>query len=335
MKSWNLVFLLPLAILAYGFYVGVSSPVEQAKVIRLGHILNQQHPVHKAMQFMAEDLSARSGGKLRLEIYPDEQLGPERELIEMLQVGSLGMTKVSAGVLESFSPQITVFSLPYLFRDREHFWKVMDGPVGEELLDVSLPFNLKGVGYYDAGARSFYVNKKTAKAVLRPEDLRGLSIRVQKSKTAVRMIEVLGANPVPLPFGELYSGLDTGTVDGAENNPPSLQTSKQYEVSSVYSLDEHTVIPDLLIMSLDTWDRLSPEEQRWVKESARASSLRQRELWLQAEQEALAEMERAGLKIARDVDKEAFRRRAAEMYKDADYQTPEIQGLIRRITETR
>lgn len=335
MKGWNLVFLLPLAVLAYGFYVGVSSPVEQAKVIRLGHILNQSHPVHKAMQFMAEDLAARSGGKLRMEIYPDEQLGPERELIEMLQVGSLGMTKVSAGVLESFSPQITVFSLPYLFRDREHFWKVMDGPVGEELLDVSLPFNLKGVGYYDAGARSFYVNKKTGKEVRRPEDLHGLSVRVQKSRTAVRMIEVLGANPVPLPFGELYSALDTGTVDGAENNPPSLQTSKQYEVSSVYSLDEHTVIPDLLIMSLDTWNRLTPEEQRWVKESARASSLHQRELWLRAEQEAIAEMERAGLKIVKDVDKEAFRRKAATMYKDAEYQTPEIQELIRRITETR
>ncbi len=335
MKGWNIVFLLPLAILAYGFYVGVSSPAEKAKVIRLGHILNQSHPVHKAMQFMADDLAARSGGRLRLEIYPDEQLGPERELIEMLQVGSLGMTKVSAAVLENFSPRITVFSLPYLFRDREHFWKVMDGPVGEELLDASVPFNLKGIGYYDAGARSFYVNKKTNKEIRRPEDLYGLSIRVQKSRSAVRMIEVLGANPVPIPFGELYSALDTGTVDGAENNPPSLQTSKQYEVSSVYSLDEHTVVPDLIIMSLDTWNRLDPEEQRWVKEAAHASSIYQRELWLRAEEEALAEMARAGVKIVGDVDKEAFRRRASAMYHDADFQTPEIQELIRRIAETR
>ena len=335
MKGWSLVFLLPLSILAYGLYVGAASPVEQAKVIRLGHVLNQQHPVHKGMQFLAEDLARRSGGKLRVEIYPDEQLGPERELIEMLQIGSLGMTKVSTGVLESFSPKMTVFSLPYLFRDREHFWKALDGPIGEELLDVSLPFNLKGVAYYDAGARSFYVNKRTGRNVRRPEDLNGLSIRVMKSRTAVRMIEVLGANPVPIPFGELYSALDTGTVDGAENNPPSLHTSRQYEVSASYSLNEHTFVPDILIMSLDTWNRLSPEEQRWVKESAQASSLHQRELWERAEEEALTEMQKYGLKIVEDVDKEAFRRRAAVMYQDREYQSPLIQELIRRISEVK
>lgn len=335
MKGWSLIFLLPVAVLIYGLYVGVSSPVEQARVIRLGHILNQQHPVHKAMLFMAEDLERRSGGEIRVEVYPDEQLGPERELIEMLQIGSVGMTKVSTGVLESFSPQMTVFSLPYLFRDSEHFWKVMDGPIGEELLDVSLPYNLKGVGYYDAGARSFYINKKTGREIRRPEDLYGLSIRVQKSRTSIRMMEVLGANPVPIPFGELYSALDTGTVDGAENNPPSLHTSRQYEVSSTYSLNEHTFLPDIIIMSKDTWERLSPQEQQWLRESVRASSLFQRELWERAEEQALAEMEKYGLKIVKDVDKEAFRRRASAMYQDREYQSPEIQELIRRITETR
>lgn len=334
MRAWALVFVLPVSILAYGLYVSATSPVEQAKVIRLGHILNQQHPVHKAMAFMAEDLWKRSGGELRLEIYPDEQLGPERELVEMLQIGSLGMTKVSTGVLEGFSPKISILSLPYLFRDRDHFWQVMDGPIGEELLDVSLPYNLKGVTYYDAGARSFYVNKRSGKAVRTPEDLYGLSIRVMKSKTAVRMVEVLGANPVPIPFGELYSALDTGTVDGAENNPPSLHTSKQYEVSSVYSLDEHTLVPDIIIMSRDAWERLTPQEQKWVKESAHASSIYQRELWEQAEAEAFAEMEKAGLKINKDVDKEAFRKKAAVMYEDKDYQAPEIQDLIRRILAT-
>ncbi len=331
MRAWGLVFLLPISILIFGLYLGATSPVEQAKVIRLGHVLNQQHPVHKAMQYMADDLWERSSGKLRLELYPDEQLGPERELVEMLQIGSLGMTKVSTGVLEGFSPKISTLSLPYLFRDRDHFWRVMDGPVGEELLDVSLPYNLKGLTYYDAGARSFYVNKRAGKPIRRPEDLYGLSIRVMKSKTAVRMVEVLGANPVPIPFGELYSALDTGTVDGAENNPPSLHTSRQYEVSSVYSLDEHTIVPDIVIMSLDTWERLTPEEQRWVKESARASSLYQRELWQQAEEEAFSEMQKAGLKVTKDVDKEAFREKASIMYEDKDFQTPEIQDLIRRI----
>jgi tripartite ATP-independent transporter DctP family solute receptor len=287
------------------------------------------------MRFMADDLAARSGGALRLDVYPDEQLGPERELIEMLQFGSLGMTKVSTGVLESFSPKISVFSLPFLFRDRDHFWKVAESDIGRELLDASIAFNLKGLAFYDAGARSFYINKKSGKAIRTPQDLYGLSIRVMKSRTAVRMVEVLGANPVPIPFGELYSALDTGTVDGAENNPPSLHTSKQYEVSATYSLDEHTIVPDILIMSLDTWNRLSEDERRWVEASARASSRFQRELWIKAEESSLADMQKAGLRIFRDVDKEAFRRKAAAMYQDAEYQSPVIQDLIRRISEVR
>jgi tripartite ATP-independent transporter DctP family solute receptor len=335
MRAWRAVFLLPLSILAYGLYVGATSPTERATVIRLGHILNQQHPVHTAMRFMADDLAARSGGTLRIDVYPDEQLGPERELIEMLQFGSLGMTKVSTGVLESFSPKMSVFSLPFLFRDRDHFWKVAESDIGRELLDASVAFNLKGLTFYDAGARSFYINKKSGKAIRTPEDLYGLSIRVMKSRTAVRMVEVLGANPVPIPFGELYSALDTGTVDGAENNPPSLHTSKQYEVSSTYSLDEHTIVPDILIMSLDTWNRLSPDEQRWVEASAQASSRFQRELWIRAEESALADMQQAGLRIVREIDKEAFRRKAAAMYQDAEYQSPLIQDLIRRITDVR
>jgi tripartite ATP-independent transporter DctP family solute receptor len=330
-KGWGLVFLLPAGILTYALYLAATSSVEDARVIRLGHVLNQQHPVHTAMLFMANDLAERSSGRIRIDVYPDEQLGPERELIEMLQFGSLGMTKVSTGVLESFSPKITVFSLPYLFTDRDHFWRVADGPIGEELLDVSVPFNLKGLTFFDAGARSFYINKRTGKAVTRPEDLYGLSIRVMKSRTAVRMVEVLGANPVPIPFGELYSALDTGTVDGAENNPPSLYTSRQYEVSSTYSLDEHTIVPDIVIMSLDTWNRLSPEEQGWVNDSAHAASVYQRDLWVRAEEEAIAEMTKAGLRVVRDVDKEAFQKKAAAMYQDPEYQSPELQDLIRRI----
>lgn len=335
MKIWHIVFLLPLCLLAYSLYLGVASPAEQARVIRLGHGLNQQHPVHKGMEFMAAEVARLSRGALRIDIYPDEQLGPERETIEYLQIGSLGMTKVSTGALENFSPKISIFSLPYLFRDEEHFWKVAESEIGAELLDASIPYRLKGICFYDAGARSFYISRKAGKVIRTPEDLYGLSIRVMKSKSAVRMVEVLGAKPIPIPFGELYSALDTGTVDGAENNPPSLHTSKQYEVSESYSLDEHTIVPDILIMSLDTWQRLSPEEQGWIKEAAQASSIYQRQLWKQSVTESLADMERAGVKIITDVDKEAFRRKAQAMYQDPEYQRPEIQDLIRRISEVR
>jgi tripartite ATP-independent transporter DctP family solute receptor len=333
LKPWHTVFLLPIGLLGYGLYLGLVSPEERAEVLRLGHILNRSHPVHKGMEFLAEDLQRRSGGDLRIDLYPDEQLGPERDLIEMLQVGSLGLTKVSAGVLENFSATMSVFSLPYLFRDREHFWKVVDGPIGEELLDASVPHRLKGLCYYDAGARSFYINKKTGTAVRQPGDLAGLAIRVMKSHSGVRMLEVLGGKPVPIPFGELYTALNTGVVDGAENNPPTLHSSRQYEVSSTYCLDEHTRVPDVLVMSVGAWERLTPQQQRWVKASARASSVHQRELWLKAEQESLEVMERSGLEIVTDVDKEAFRRKAAAMYRDREYGEPQIQDLIRRIAE--
>jgi len=321
----------PLALVGWGLWVGATSPEASGRVLRLSHSLNRDHPVHKGMEFMAADLAERSAGRLRVEIYADGQLGPERDLIELLQIGSLAMTKVSTAPLESFSPVLKVFSLPYLFRGREHFWEVADGPIGRELLDASIPYRLKGLCYFDAGARSFYISKKRNVVVRRPEDLDGLSIRVQRSRTAVRLVELLGAKPIPIPFGELYTALDTGTVDGAENNPPSLYTTRQYEVTAAYSLNEHTIIPDILIVSVDAWNRLSEEEQGWLQASASAASHYQRELWAKAEAEMLQIIEDSGVQVVRDVDREAFRARTAPMYQDEEFVSPEVQDLVRRI----
>jgi len=321
----------PLALVAWGLWLGATSPDAGGRVLRLAHSLNRDHPVHKGMEFMAADLERRSGGRLRIEIYADGQLGPERDLIELLQIGSLAMTKVSTAPLENFSPLIKVFSLPYLFRDREHFWQVADGPIGRELLDASIPYRLKGLCYFDAGARSFYISRKRNVVVRRPEDLDGLSIRVQRSRTAVRLVELLGAKPIPIPFGELYTALDTGTVDGAENNPPSLYTTRQYEVTAAYTLNEHTIVPDILIVSVDAWSRLSSDEQSWLQASAEAASHHQRQLWAKAETEMLTIIEEAGVVIVRDVDREAFRARTAPMYDDEEFARPEIRDLVGRI----
>ena len=326
-----LAYAAPLALVAWGLWLGVSSPEARGRVLRLSHSLNRDHPVHKGMEFMADDLVRRSGGELRVEIYADGQLGPERDLIELIQIGSLAMTKVSTAPLESFSPLIKVFSLPYLFRDREHFWQMANGPIGRELLDASIPYRLKGLTYFDAGARSFYINKKRNRAVRHPDDLDGLSIRVQRSRTAVRLVELLGAKPIPIPFGELYTALDTGTVDGAENNPPSLYTTRQYEVTAAYTLNEHTVVPDILIIGVDTWNRLSPQEQSWLQASADAASIHQRQLWAEAEAEMLAIIEDSGVEVVRDVDREAFRARTLPMYDDDEFSQPEVRDLIRRI----
>jgi tripartite ATP-independent transporter DctP family solute receptor len=326
-----LAYAAPLALVAWGLWTGFRSPEESGRTLRLGHSLNRDHPVHKGMEFMAADVERRSGGRLRVEIYADGQLGPERDLIELLQIGSLAITKVSTAPLENFSPLIKVFSLPYLFRDREHFWQVANSPIGRELLDASIPYRLKGLCYFDAGARSFYISRKRNRVVRTPEDLDGLSIRVQRSRTAVRLVELLGAKPVPIPFGELYTALDTGTVDGAENNPPSLYTTRQYEVTAAYTLNEHTIVPDILIIGVDTWRRLSAEEQAWLQASADAASVHQRKLWAEAESEMLAIIEDAGVEIVRDVDREAFRARTLPMYDDAEFALPEVRDLVRRI----
>jgi tripartite ATP-independent transporter DctP family solute receptor len=326
-----LAFAAPLALVAWGLWLGVSSPEATGRVLRLGHSLNRDHPVHKGMEFMAEDLSRRSGGKLRIEIYADGQLGPERDLIELIQIGSLAMTKVSTAPLENFSPLIKVFSLPFLFRDHEHFWRMADGPIGRELLDASIPYRLKGLCYFDAGSRSFYISRKRGTVVRHPDDLDGLSIRVQRSRTAVRLVELLGAKPIPIPFGELYTALDTGTVDGAENNPPSLYTTRQYEVTAAYTLDEHTSIPDILIIGTDTWNRLSPQEQDWLQASASAATVYQRKLWAEAEAEMLATIESSGVEVVRDVDRDAFRERTLPIYSDPEFADPAVQDLIQRI----
>ncbi|MFT6796833.1 MAG: tripartite ATP-independent transporter DctP family solute receptor [Maribacter sp.] len=268
--------------------------VEASKTIRLGHGLDVSHSVHKAMVKMGEDLTLLSDGKLNLKIYPSQQLGTERQCLELLQIGSLDMTKVSVGVLENFAPKMRVLGLPFLFRDREHSFQVLDGPLGQELLNGGKKYWLKGLGYYDAGSRSFYTKDKPINT---PEDLIGQKIRVMESVTAMDMVSGLGGSPTPISWGELYTALQQGVVDGAENNPPSFYLSRHYEVAKFYTLDEHTVLPDALLASTHLWDELSEEEQGWLKKAVDNSVVYQRKLWLEAENEALEAVKKAGVHI--------------------------------------
>lgn len=254
------------------------------------------------MVMMGEDLMERSGGKLKLEIYPSQQLGTERQCLELLQIGSLDMTKVSVGVLENFAPKMKVLGLPYLFRDREHSFAVLDGPIGKMLLDDGKKYRLKGLGYYDAGSRSFYTKDKP---INNPDDLKGLKIRVMESVTAVDMVNGLGGSPTPISWGELYTSLQQGVVDGAENNPPSFYLSRHYEVCKYYSLDEHTVLPDVLLAGTHLWEKLTEQEQIWLNESVEVSIAYQRKLWMTSEQEALNSVQEAGVSIIRP-DKSLF-----------------------------
>ncbi len=282
------------------FIIGIGgsscNKLVQKKTLKLAHGLDVGHSVHKAMVKMGEDLEKLSGGKMTIEIYPSQQLGTERQCLELLQIGSLDMTKVSVGVLENFAPKMKVLGLPFLFRDRAHSFKVLDGPIGQQLLNDGEQYWLKGLGYYDAGSRSFYTKDKPVNS---PEDLIGLKIRVMESVTAMDMVNKLGGAPTPISWGELYTSLQQGVVDGAENNPPSFYLSRHYEVCKYYSLDEHTVLPDVLIAGTHLWEKLNDEEKGWLKEAVKRSIDYQRKLWIDAEKEALSAVEAAGVKIVR------------------------------------
>lgn len=299
-----------------------------ARVLKLAHGLDVSHPVHAAMVHLAERLEEASRGQLRVEIHPSGQLGEERALIEMLQIGSIAMAKVSASPLESFVPEMAVLSIPYVFRGNAHLWRVLGGEVGRDLLAAGERYYLKGLCYYDAGPRSFYT---TDTPVRTPDDLRGLKIRVQQSITSTRMVRALGGSATPIDWGELYSALQQGVVDGAENNPPSFFLSRHYEVSRYYTLDEHTWVPDVLLISTHVWDRLSPEERRWLEEAVAASVVEQRRLWREASERALEEVRTAGVEII-EPDKAAFRRAVQPLF-DSYRGTPvyDLLGAIERV----
>jgi tripartite ATP-independent transporter DctP family solute receptor len=277
-----------LAFIAGFCFSGYAKTAKSVTVLKLGHGLDNQHPVHKAMEMMAKSVDEKSGGTLRVEIFPSEQLGNEKECIEALQLGYLAMTKTSSGVMEAFVPKIKVFGLPYLFRDSKHFWKVCLGPIGEELLDAgSKTKGLKGLCYYDSGARSFYSKKPIHSPADLVKDGKTLKVRVMNSPMAIEMVETMGASPTPISWGELYTSLDQGIVDAAENNPPSFQLSRHYEICKYYTLDEHVRLPDMLIISTRVWDKLSKEHQGILKEAVDESVTYQRKLWKEAEEHAL------------------------------------------------
>jgi tripartite ATP-independent transporter DctP family solute receptor len=296
--------------------------------IKLGHGLDQSHPVHQGMAYMGERLFEKSGGTMRIDIYPSQQLGSERECLELLQIGSLGMTKVSASVLESFVPEFTVFGLPYVFTSEEHRFQVLEGDIGRDMLEAMRPYWLKGLTYYDAGSRSFYT---TNRPVHEPADLQGLKIRVQESATAMRMVRMLGGSPTPISWGELYTALQQGVVDGAENNPPSFFLSRHYEVARFYTINEHTAVPDVLVMSSRVWDSLSEQQQRWVLEAAEESAEHQKHLWQAATQEAIDAVKAAGVEVIYP-DRTPFAERVADIF-DAYRNRPEIYSLIHRIRD--
>ncbi|MFQ5772095.1 MAG: TRAP transporter substrate-binding protein [bacterium] len=249
-----------------------------------------------------------------IEIYPNEQLGNEKECLEKLQLGAIAMTKVSSSMLESFLEEYKVYALPYLFKNDDHRWRVLNGDIGKKILASGESIKLKGLVYYDAGYRSFYTVEKP---ILHPDDLKGLKIRTQQSPMAMKMVEALGGSPTPISWGELYTSLQQGVVDGAENNEPSLFTSNHYEVCKYYSLDEHTSVPDVVVINTAVWNQLSERHKKALMEAAEESVVYQRQLWKAFVQESMQKMTAAGLQVFHP-DKAPFEALAKKMWQEFD-----------------
>ncbi len=279
-----------------------SCAIESKKTLILAHGLDTKHSVHIAMVYMAEQLEELSGGKMAVQIYPSQQLGSERQLLELLQIGSVDITKVSAAVMEGFVPMYKIPAIPYIFRSREHAFQVQDGEIGKQILESGQKFWLRGLCFYDSGSRSFYTKDKP---IMHPDDLEGMKIRVMSSPTSNEMIKLMGGAATPISWGELYTALQGGVVDGAENNPPSFYLSHHYEVCKYYSINEHTSIPDVLMISTHTWDKLEQKEREWLDEAVKRSVIYQRQLWLESEEESLREVKKAGIEVFYP-DKEPF-----------------------------
>lgn len=296
------------------------------KVIYLAHTLPISHPVHRGMEVFAEQVRANSDGVLDVRIFPDGQLGTEREVLELLQIGSIAMTKVSAAAMANFAPEYQVMGVPYLFRDKEHFFSVLEGPTGEAILEAGSEYRLRGLCFYDAGSRSFYTKDRPIHA---PEDLQGMKIRVMNHQMSVDMVNEMGGSATPMAYSELYTALQQGVVDGAENNPPSFVTSGHYEVCKYYTLDEHSSIPDVLVMGTKYWDLLSAQEQQWVKAAAQTSAQAQKQFWKDDVAECMLKLEEEGVEIIRP-EKSLFASKTQAVL-DAFSQDPKMKELVQAI----
>jgi len=323
-KLFTLILLISMTTLFFMTGCGGDSDVV---TLKLAHGLAPSHPVHKGMLFFKEQALEKSDSTLVIDIYPNEQLGNEKETLEKLQIGAIAMCKVSSSMLERFVDEYKVYALPYLFRDEEHKWKIFNGPIGKRILESGAPKKLKGLIYYDAGERSFYTRQKP---ILHPDDLQGLKIRTQQSPMAMDMVKALGGSATPISWGELYTSLQSGVVDGAENNVPSLYTSNHYEVCKHYSLDQHTAVPDVVIINTNVYNSLSETHKQVVVEAARASVPEQRRLWDEFVKESMDNMKAEGLQIY-EPNKQPFIERTRSMYDE--YEGTVIGDLAKEIRE--
>lgn len=287
-------------------------------------------PTIEAVKYMGKLLEERTEGRLCIEVFHSAQLGEEKDTIEQTQFGVIDMLRTSIGPFNNIIEETKVVSLPYIFRSIEHMHKVTDGPIGQEILDAFSNHDLVGLAYYDSGARSFYNSQKPITSMA---DLEGMKIRVIQSDIFVDMMTALGANATPMPYGEVYSAIQTGVIDGAENNYPSFESSGHYEVAKYYTLDQHLIVPEVLAMSKTSFEKLSPEDQEAVRQAAKDSVPYMRDLWVKREKESEDKVRAAGVEIITEIDKTPFIEAMGPVY-EKHVTSDVLKDLVKRIQET-
>lgn len=304
-------------------------PAFAKKTLRLGHSLAKGHPVDVSLELFAKLVAERSKGELEIKVFPAGQLGQQRELIEQMQNGALDFVHANASPMAAFHEAYGVFDMPFLFRDKAHYFAVVEGPIGADILEAGRSKGFVGLSYFDNGTRGFY----TKKPVKTPDDLKGMKIRVQPGPVATRMVNLLGAAATPLAWGELYTALQSGVVDGAENNVTALTLAKHGEVMKFYSRNEHTRVPDLVLVAAATLDRLAPAEQAIVRQAALDAAKAHNANWQGELDRAEVDAVKMGVTFV-DADKPAFRKAVQPMYDELKSQ-PVVAALAERIQNTK
>jgi tripartite ATP-independent transporter DctP family solute receptor len=292
----------------------------QAREFRSSDVQPADYPT-----VMSDALSKASGGKYTIKVYHSGQLGSEKDTIEQLKLGAIDMLRVNTGALNEVCKATLLPVLPYVFKSIDQMHHAVDGPIGDEILKDCEKEGMIGLAYYDSGARSFYTKKEVRSLA----DMKGLKIRVQQTDLWVAVMKALGINATPMPYGEIFTGLKTGLIDGAENNWPSYQTSHHYEVAKYFILDEHSMAPEVLLFSKKVWDSLSPDDQKMIRQAAKDSVPYMRKLWADLEVSSRAEVEKAG-SIVVQVDKAPFQAAVKPIY-DQFITDPHLKDLLARM----
>ena len=327
--------------LARGFAIGLLASVASTGVVSPAHaqpkvetkaadVHPTGYPTVEAIERMGKKLGAATNGRISIQMYPSMQLGGEKEMIEQAQVGALQIARISVGAMGPVVDELNVFNLPFIFRDEAHMRKVIDGPIGAELLEkISANPNtrLVALGWMDAGTRNVYSNK----AVAKPADLKGMKVRMMGNPIFVETMNAMGGNGVAMGFNELYSAMQTGVVDGAENNEPTVLAQNHFQVAKVYSLTGHLVIPEIFVFSKRSWDALSKEDQELVRRFAREAQMEQRQLWDEKTSKASEELKAKGMSFV-PADKPAFYKATQTV---RDKYGSKYAALLKRIEDTK